>query len=119
MYNLLMVMLVILPIYFVMKGDDTGTRLRTFVIRSAALIFANFACLFILFTPKVIHVFSYTENTNSTNVFTNSNVGGSRVQVASASKVSTNGSKTQIASSVKPVYGGSNSKIANSGSLKP
>ena len=51
-----MVMLVILPIYFVMKGDDVGTRLRTFVIRSAALIFANFACLFILFAPKVLHV---------------------------------------------------------------
>ena len=54
-------MLVILPIYFVMKGDDTGTRLRTFIIRSIALIIANMGCLYILFAPKIYHIYAGTK----------------------------------------------------------
>ena len=80
MYNLSMVLLVILPIYFVMRGDDPGTRLRTFVIRSAALLFANFACLFLLFAPKVMHVLTNKEQGASQGlVFMNESSGGIKI----------------------------------------
>lgn len=71
MYNFLLCMAVLLPIYYVVSASDNKEFPRAgnnrshnlaFVIRSVAFLFANTACLIILFGPKVYHVIKKTED---------------------------------------------------------
>ena len=65
MYSVLICFLVLLPTYFTNMGGVESAG-RTYMIRSASMLFSNTACLMILFAPKVYHVLRKTPDSDQT-----------------------------------------------------
>ncbi|KAJ3277891.1 Transcription factor unc-86 [Borealophlyctis nickersoniae] len=55
-YNITLCVVVLLPIYMTI-GDNPGSSQREYIVRSLATLFANIACMLILFGPKLYQVY--------------------------------------------------------------
>ncbi len=101
-----------------MKGDDTGTRLRTFIIRSLALIFANLGCLFSLFGPKVYHILAGTEATSDVSGLRSSTAGRTWSSKRSPFRSSNRESTTSSAAGAASDLGRRTTTIKNNPTIK-